>query len=126
MFTLIAIGVGAAYGLQRGRDARAGVFPSAFAADGRVGIYFEAAAVIVVLVLLGQVIELRARHKTGDALRALLDLAPENGTRRRRTARNGMCHSNRLRSAPTSACAREKKCRSMAPWSKAAPRSTNP
>ena len=77
MFTLIAIGVGAAYLFSVTVMLMPGAFPSSFAADGRVGIYFESAAVIVVLVLLGQVLELRARSKTGSAIRALLNLAPK-------------------------------------------------
>ena len=77
MFTLIALGVGAGYAFSVVATVAPGIFPAAFrAADGSVGVYFEAAAVIVVLVLLGQVMELRAREKTGSALRALLDLAP--------------------------------------------------
>ena len=75
MFTLIAIGVGAAYALSAVAMLIPSVFPSSFAQDGKVGIYFEAAAVIVVLVLLGQVVELRARSNTGSAIRALLNLA---------------------------------------------------
>ncbi len=76
MFTLIAIGVGAAYVFSAVAMLAPGLFPASFAHGGKVGIYFEAAAVIVVLVLLGQVLELRARSKTGNALRALLNLAP--------------------------------------------------
>ncbi len=76
MFTLIAIGVGTAYVYS----AVAMLFPDLFPHDmkhgGFVGVYFEAAAVIVVLVLLGQVLELRARSRTGNAIRALLNLAP--------------------------------------------------
>jgi P-type Cu+ transporter len=76
MFTLIAIGVGTAYLFSAVAMLAPGVFPPSFAHGGKVGIYFEAAAVIVVLVLLGQVFELRARSKTGSAIRALLNLAP--------------------------------------------------
>ena len=76
MFTLIAIGVGAAYVFSAVAILAPGVFPPSFAHGGRVGLYFEAAAAIIVLVLLGQMLELRARSKTGNALRALLDLAP--------------------------------------------------
>src|SRR5205807_1448493 len=77
MFTLIALGVAAAYLYS----VTAAVVPSAFpegfrAADGGVMTYFESAAAIVVLVLLGQVLELRARGRTGAALRQLLGLAP--------------------------------------------------
>jgi P-type Cu+ transporter len=77
MFTLIAIGVGTAYLFSAVVMLMPGAFPVSFAAEGKVGIYFEAAAVIVVLVLLGQVLELRARSKTGSAIRALLNLAPK-------------------------------------------------
>ncbi|HEX3857421.1 MAG TPA: copper-translocating P-type ATPase, partial [Verrucomicrobiae bacterium] len=77
MFTLIAIGVGTAYLFSAVVMLMPSAFPNSFAPDGEVGIYFEAAAVIVVLVLLGQVLELRARSKTGSAIRALLNLAPK-------------------------------------------------
>jgi len=77
MFTLIALGVGASWLFSMVAVTAPGVFPETFRSpDGSVGVYFEAGAVIVVLVLLGQVLELRARDKTGDAVRALLDLAP--------------------------------------------------
>jgi heavy metal translocating P-type ATPase len=82
MFTLIAIGVGAAYAYSVVATAAPGIFPATFRDEtGAVGLYFEAAAVIVVLVLLGQVLELRARERTGGALRALLDLAPQTARR---------------------------------------------
>jgi len=71
MFTLIALGVGAAFAYSAAAMLAPGAFP-----DGGAGIYFEAAAVIVVLVLVGQVLELRARSRTGSAIRALLNLAP--------------------------------------------------
>jgi len=77
MFTLIAIGVGTAYLFSAVVMLVPGAFPISFAPDSKVGIYFEAAAVIVVLVLLGQVLELRARGKTGSVIRALLNLAPK-------------------------------------------------
>lgn len=76
MFTLIAMGVGAAYLFSAVAMLFPTVFPPSFARHGKVDIYFEAAAVIVVLVLLGQVLEQRARQRTGGAIRALLDLAP--------------------------------------------------
>ena len=70
--------------LQYGSHARAGMFPVAFQiSDGAVAVYFEAAAVITVLVLLGQVLELRARESTSGAIRALLDLAPKTARRLR-------------------------------------------
>ena len=82
MFTLIAMGTGAAYLYSLAAVIVPDAFPSAFRhADGTVPVYFEAAAVIIVLVLLGQVLELRARERTGQALRALLDLAPATAKR---------------------------------------------
>jgi Cu+-exporting ATPase len=78
MFTLIALGVGMAYLFSVVATLMPGLFPASFRmADGGVAVYFEAAAVIVVLVQLGQVLELRARHQTGAAIRALLGLAPK-------------------------------------------------
>ncbi len=78
MFTLIAMGTGAAYIYSTIAALMPDIFPDAFRAeDGSVAVYFEAAAVIIVLVLLGQVLELRARERTGGAIRALLDLAPK-------------------------------------------------
>ena len=76
MFTLIALGVGAAYAYSVVAMLAPGAFPQAMQTGGSVGIYFEAAAVIVVLVLVGQVLELCARSRTGSAIRALLNLAP--------------------------------------------------
>ena len=78
MFTLIAIGTGVAYIFSLIATAFPEIFPAAFrGVDGRVATYFEAAAVIVTLVLLGQVLELRARDKTSSAIKALLGLAPK-------------------------------------------------
>ncbi len=78
MFTLIALGTGAAYAYSVIATLLPGAFPAALQGhDGSVPVYFEAAAVITVLVLLGQVLELRARESTGGAIRALLDLAPK-------------------------------------------------
>lgn len=76
MFTLIAMGVGAAFAYSTVAMLLPNVFPQAMQHGGMVDIYFEAAAVIVVLVLLGQVLELRARSRTGSAIKALLNLAP--------------------------------------------------
>ncbi|HUF62399.1 MAG TPA: heavy metal translocating P-type ATPase [Verrucomicrobiales bacterium] len=76
MFTLIAVGVGAAFVFSAVAMLAPGLFPHTMQHEGKVGIYFEAAAVIVVLVLLGQALELRARSRTGNAIKALLDLAP--------------------------------------------------
>jgi Cu+-exporting ATPase len=81
MFTLIGLGVGAAYAFSAVATLAPGVFPSSFRAMGDVPAYFEPAAVIVVLVLLGQVLELRARSKTSAAIRALLGLTPKTARR---------------------------------------------
>jgi Cu+-exporting ATPase len=83
MFTLIALGIGAAYGYSLVATLAPGIFPTNLHMDGVVPVYYEAAAVITVLVLLGQVFELRARAGTGSAIRALLDLAPPHATRLR-------------------------------------------
>jgi Cu+-exporting ATPase len=85
MFTLIAIGVGAAFFYSAVVMLLPQIFPPSFAAHGKIGVYFEAAAIITVLVLLGQVLELRARSRTGSAIRALLGLAPNTA----RIIRNG-------------------------------------
>lgn len=76
MFTLIAIGVGVAYLYSAIVMLFPSAFPASLAHHGKIGIYFEAAAMITVLVLLGQVLELRARSQTGSAVRSLLKLAP--------------------------------------------------
>ena len=81
MFTLIAIGVGSAYLYSVVATVAPGVFPPTFRMHGGVPVYFEAAGVVVALVLLGQVLELRARASTGKAIRALLDLAPKTAHR---------------------------------------------
>lgn len=82
MFTLIGLGVGVAYAYSVVAALLPGIFPTSFRdAHGEVAIYFEAAAVITTLVLLGQVLELRARHQTGTAIRALLGLAPKTARR---------------------------------------------
>jgi Cu+-exporting ATPase len=76
MFTLIAIGVGAAFVFSAVAMLMPGLFPRTMQHEGKVAIYFEAAAMVTVLVLLGQVLELRARSRTGSAIKALLNLAP--------------------------------------------------
>ncbi|MFW6020572.1 MAG: heavy metal translocating P-type ATPase [Guyparkeria sp.] len=82
MFTLIALGTGVAWAYSLIATIAPGLFPDAFRqSDGSVAVYFEAAAMITVLVLLGQVLELRAREKTSGAIRALLDLAPTTARR---------------------------------------------
>ena len=81
MFMLIGIGTGTAYVYSTVATLFPQVFPDSFRAHGEVSLYFEAAAVIVALVLLGQVLELRARSQTGAAIRAMLGLAPKTARR---------------------------------------------
>src|SRR6185369_2829910 len=81
MFTLIALGTGAAYLYSLAATFAPALFPASLQDGGIVPVYYEAAAVITVLVLLGQVLELRAREKTGSAIRALLNLAPKTARR---------------------------------------------
>ncbi|MGH6818910.1 MAG: copper-transporting P-type ATPase, partial [Methylovirgula sp.] len=81
MFSLISLGVGVSYLYSLVATFAPGLFPAAFRHDGVVAVYYEAAAVITVLVLFGQVLELRAREKTGSAIRALLNLAPKTARR---------------------------------------------
>ena len=85
MFTLIAVGVGAAYVYSAVAVVAPGIFPESFRRDGEVDLYFEAAAVITTLVLLGQLIEAKARSRTGQAIKALLGLAAKTAHR----VRNG-------------------------------------
>ena len=85
MFTLIAMGVGAAYLFSAGGTLAPGIFPAGFRIHGVVETYFDTAVVITVLVLLGQVLELRARSQTSSAIRQLLGLAPKTA----RVIRNG-------------------------------------
>ena len=86
MFTLIAMGTGTAYGYSVLAMLWPDLFPASFRMHGEVAVYFEPAAVIVTLVLLGQVLELRARSQTSGAIRALLGLAPKTA----RIVRNGV------------------------------------
>ncbi len=82
MFTLIGLGVSVAYGYSLVAVFFPGLFPASMRGpDGTVGVYFEAAAVIVALILLGQMLELRARNQTGAAIKALLGLAPKTARR---------------------------------------------
>ena len=87
MFTLIALGVGAAFGYSVVATLAPGLFPDSFRMMGEVAVYFEPAAVITVLVLLGQVLELKARSQTSSAIRSLLGLAPKTA---RRVALDGL------------------------------------
>ncbi|KQV63399.1 haloacid dehalogenase [Nocardioides sp. Root122] len=81
MFTLIAMGTGVAWLFSVVATVAPGIFPEAFRMEGAVDVYFEAAAVITTLVLLGQVLELRAREATSGAIKALLDLSPKTARR---------------------------------------------
>ncbi len=81
MFTLIALGTGAAYAFSLLALVFPGILPDAFKAGGEVPLYFESAAMIVTLILLGQMLEIRAREQTSGALKALLDLAPPQAAR---------------------------------------------
>jgi P-type Cu+ transporter len=85
MFTLIGIGVGSAYVYSAAATVVPGAFPAGFQMHGAVETYFDTTVVITVLVLLGQVLELRARHRTGAAIRQLLGMAPKTA----RVVRNG-------------------------------------
>ena len=81
MWTLILLGVGAAYGFSLVSMLFPGLLPEALRMNGHPPVYFEAAVVIVALIFVGQVLELRARERTGDAIRALLDLSPKTARR---------------------------------------------
>ncbi|MCU0867874.1 MAG: copper-translocating P-type ATPase [Planctomycetes bacterium] len=81
MWSLISVGVAAAFLYSLAATLAPGVFPASFVEHGRVGVYYEASAVIVSLTLLGQLLELSARSKTSAAIRALLDLAPKTARR---------------------------------------------
>ncbi len=81
MWTLIGLGVAAAYGYSVVATVAPGLFPQAFVMHGRIGVYYEAAAVIISLTLLGQILELRARSQTSAAIKSLLGLAPKTARR---------------------------------------------
>jgi Cu+-exporting ATPase len=88
MFTLIALGIGAAYFYSLAATFAPAIFPAALKPDGMIAVYYEAASVITVLVLLGQVLELQVREQTGGAIRALLNLAPKIARRIRDDGRD--------------------------------------
>ena len=81
MWTLIAIGTGAAFAYSVAATVAPGMFPASFLSMGRIGVYFEAAAVIISLTLLGQMLELKARSRTSAAIRSLLGLSPKTARR---------------------------------------------
>ena len=127
MFTLIAMGTGVAYVYSVVATFAPGIFPRAFRGHaGAPAVYFEAAAMITVLVLLGQVLELRARAATSGAIRALLDLAPKTARRVKddgsdeEVPLDAVQVGDHLRVRPAT------RCRSTARSSRAAPRSMNP
>ena len=125
MFTLIALGVAAAYTYSVAAVLAPGLFPDSFRMGGEVAVYFEPAAVIVVLVLLGQVLELRARSRTSTAIRSLLGLAPKTA---RRVESDGTEHDVPLEHVPSAiGCAfvRASESLLMGPFSKGGRRSTN-
>jgi Cu+-exporting ATPase len=106
MFSLIALGTGAAYLYSLAATFAPSLFPASLRQGGMVAVYYEAAAVITVLVLLGQVLELRARARTGSAIRALLNLAPKIAHRIRADGNDEeipldrILHGDRLRVRP--------------------------
>ena len=113
MFTLIAMGTGTAYLYSLLATILPQIFPPSFRlSSGEVPAYFESAATITTLVLLGQVLELRARSRTSSALKALLGLAPKTARRLRARGRRGRCSSgsSRARRPPARAPRREDSC----------------
>ncbi len=115
MFTLIALGTGVAWLYSVVATLMPGLFPASLREmDGAVPVYFEAAAVITVLVLVGQVLELRAREQTSGAIRALLNLAPKTARRLSQTVPMKKCRSMSSPSATSCACARARAFRSTA------------
>jgi len=126
MFTLIALGVGVAYLYSLVATFAPALFPPTFRImDRAVAVYFEAAAVITVLVLLGQVLELRARESTGGAIRALLDLAPKLRVVSAPTARKRRSGSIRSAWATASVSAQARRSRWTARCWTVAARSTS-
>ena len=127
MFTLIAMGTGVAWAYSVVATIAPGLFPPAFrGTDGAVAIYFEAAAVISVLVLLGQVLELRAREQTGGAIRALLDLRRKPLAGSAPSARMRRLLSMQSASGIACVCGQARRSRLTAHCSKGAAQSTNP
>ena len=126
MFTLIAMGTGVAYVYSVVATLAPGTFPARLPRHGgAVAVYFEAAAVITVLVLLGQVLELRAREATSGAIRALLELAPKTARRVEDDGSDEEVALDASRSATGCGCGPARRCRSTASSSKAVRRSTN-
>ena len=127
MFTLIAMGTGVAWLYSVVGTLAPQVFPPAFRdMHGMVAVYFEAAAVITVLVLLGQVLELRARERTSGAIKRAARARAENRAPHRRFTATKTSRSMRSRSATACGCVPARRSRSTASSPKAAPRSMNP
>ena len=126
MFTLIALGTGVAWAFSTLALLAPDLFPAAFRGHhGQVAVYFEAAAVIVTLVLLGQVLELRARSATGAAIRALLGLAPKTARRIEPTGEEIDVPLEAVRVGNGCACGRARRCPSTGASSTDGARSTN-
>ena len=126
MFTLIALGTGVAYLYSLVATVIPGIFPASFRGpEGGVPVYFEAAAVIVTLVLLGQVLELRARSQTSSAIRALLDLAPKRARLVDRTATERDVDLASVQPGKPCGSGPARRCRSTASSSREAARSMN-
>lgn len=127
MFSLIAMGVAAAWTFSVAAVLFPGIFPDGFRdADGHVGVYFEAGAVIVALVLLGQILELGARERTGAAIRALMDLAATTARIVRADGSEEEIPLEDVQPATACACGRARRSRWTERWSRGAPRWTNP
>ena len=126
MWTLIGTGVGAAFGYSVVATLAPDLFPDSFREHGRVAVYFEAAAIIVSLTLLGQILELTARSSTSAALKALLGLAPKTA---RRIGAEGKEERHpadtRARGRSPARAARARRCRWTARSSRVDPASTN-
>ncbi len=116
MFTLIGIGVGSAYVYSAVATIAPGIFPAGFRMHGAVETYFDTTVVITVLVLLGQVLELRARYQTGAAIRQLLGLAPKTARIVRDGRRGGHPAAVRAGRRRAARAARARRCRWTASW----------
>ena len=126
MWTLIGLGTSVAFIYSVVATVAPQVFPASFVIDGRVAVYFEAAAVIISLTLFGQILELKARSQTSAAIKSLLGWARRRRAASPRTAPKKKCRWPMCMSVTCCAFARARRCRSTASSSKAAARSTNP
>jgi Cu+-exporting ATPase len=126
MWTLIGLGHRRGLRLQRGGHRGAGLFPDSFVSMGRVAVYFEAAAVIISLTLLGQLLELKARSQTSAAIKSLLGLAPKTARRIGADGSEEDIPLTHVHVGDRCACGPARRCPSTAWWSRAAARSTSP